>query len=126
MKDYKIEVTKKYEITCEDIDDIMAAAFEGGINYWCKKAEVVGNYLGEWANEQISRGGAVKLYDAESDDCWELNLENFLLGVIQAIEGDWYADYEWYKDGKIDTCQVDAAVADVIIQLALFDDVIFG
>ena len=42
-------------VTQEDIDDIMAGALEGGINYWCGEAEVVGNYLGEYASEQISR-----------------------------------------------------------------------
>ena len=31
-------------VTQEDIDDIMTGALEGGINYWCGEAEVVGNY----------------------------------------------------------------------------------
>ena len=40
-------------VSNEDIDDIMVSALEGGINYWCRKAEVKGEYLGEYASDQI-------------------------------------------------------------------------
>lgn len=33
----------------EIIDDIVTTALEGGICYWCKRAEVKGKYLGEFA-----------------------------------------------------------------------------
>ena len=52
----------------EDIDDIMVSALEGGINYWCRKAEVKGGYLGEYASDQISRGGELILHDTEDID----------------------------------------------------------
>lgn len=126
MKTYNIEINKKYIVTSEDIDDIMCAALEGGINYWCRKAEVVGEYLGDYASEQISRGGTLILYDAESSDKWELNLENLLCGIEKAIEENWYPEYEWLEDGRLETSQIDAEVADVIVQLALFDEIVFG
>ena len=44
-------------VSNEDIDDIMVSALEGGINYWCRKAEVKGEYLREYASDQISSGG---------------------------------------------------------------------
>ena len=124
METYNIEINKKYLVTSEDIDDIMCAALEGGINYWCRKAEVVGDYLGEYASEQISRGGTLILYDAESSDKWELNLENLLCGIEKAIE-EWY-EYEWFEDGRLETSQIDAEIADGIVQLALFDEIVFG
>ena len=114
------------KITQEDIDDIMVSALEGGINYWCCKAEVVGDYLGEYASEQISRGGTLKLYDAEEDEVYELNLDKLISGITKAISEGYFKHYEWYSATEIDPCNVDAEVADVIIQLALFDDVIFG
>lgn len=114
------------KITQQDIDDIMVSALEGGINYWCCKAEVVGDYLGEYASEQISRGGTLKLYDAEEDDVYELTLDKFIKGITKAINDGYFTHYDWYSRTEIDTCNVDAEVADVIIQLALFDDVIFG
>ena len=85
METYNIEINKKYEVTSQDIDDIMATALDS-ISYWCRKAKVVGEYLGEYASDQISRGGSLILYDAESNDCWELNLENLLHGIEKAIE----------------------------------------
>lgn len=126
MENYNIEVNKKYTVTPQDIDDIMVTVLEGGINYWCRKAEVVGEYLGEYASDQISRGGSLILYDAESSDNWELNLEKLLDGIQKAIEDNWFSDYDWYVGGGLDCCQIDGDVADVIVQLALFDEIVFG
>ena len=125
-KKFDIEITTKLTVTTEDIDDIMCAALEGGITYWCNKAEVVDEYLGEYASEQISRGGALKLYDCEEDEVYELTLEKLLNGIRLAVEGEYHKDYDWWDGGVIDTCNVDADVADAIIQLALFEDVIYG
>jgi len=126
MKEFKISVIHEIKVTQEDIDDIMCSALEGGINYWCNKAEVVGEYLGEYASEQISRGGALKLYDAEEDEVYELTLEKLLNGIEKAYDGNWFMEYGWCDGAKLDPCQIDAEVADVIVQLALFDEVVFG
>lgn len=125
METYNIEINKKYEVTSQDIDDIMATALDS-ISYWCRKAKVVGEYLGEYASDQISRGGSLILYDAESSDHWELNLDKLLCGIQKAIEDNWFDDYDWYVDGKLDTTEIDGDVADTIVQLALFDDIVFG
>ena len=126
MENFFVNIERTVKVTAEDIDDIMCSALEGGINYWCYKAEVVGEYLGEYASEQISRNGTLKLYDSEEDEVYELTLEKFLKGIQLAIQHNYYADYDWCNGNEIDTCQVDACVADVIVQLALFDDVIYG
>ena len=125
-KEFFIQATLNIKVTAQDIDDIMCSALEGGITYWCCKAEVVGNYLGEFASEQISRGGTLKLYDAEEDEVYELTLEKLLKGIKLAIQENYYADYDWCDGTMLDTCQVDANVADVIIQLALFEEVVYG
>lgn len=47
-KNEKLEVVKvalEIVLTQEDIDDIMCGALEGGINYWCDEAKVMGGYL---------------------------------------------------------------------------------
>lgn len=122
----EIEIRKRIKVTNEDIDDIMATALEGGITYWCNKVTVVGKYLGEYASEQISRNGKLKLHDAEEGETYELTLNKLLNGICKAIEHDYFVDYGWFVGNKLDTGMVDAEVADVIIQLALFDDVIYG
>lgn len=126
METYHLTITKTIKVTAEDIDDIMATALEGGINYWCNKAEVLGEPLGEYASEQISRGGTLKLHDAEDNRNHLLTRNGLLKGIRHAIERNYFADYQWFNGHGIDTCQVDAEVADVIIQFALFDDIVYG
>lgn len=126
MKKFEFEITTKFTVTEEDIDDIVCTALEGGINYWACEARVVGEYLGEWGHEQIARGGKLIIVDAEEDEEYELTKEKLLHGIKLAIEQEYYKRYSWYYEGKLDTCQIDAEVADVIIQLALFDEVVFG
>ncbi len=122
-KKFTIRPQIEVSMTQQDIDDIMVTALEGGINYWCRKAKVVGEYLGECASEQISRGGTLVLYDAESSDKWELTLEKFLNGVKLYFEQGCHVQVE---DNAIDTCDIDAGDADCIIQLAIFEEVVFG
>ena len=126
MQEFNIPIETILTVTQEDIDDIIATALEGGINYWCHRAEVVGGYLGEYASEQVSRGGVLKLYDSEDDCIYELTLEKLLHGIEIACIDNWYSEYGWCDGKHIDTCQIDASVADIIVQLALFNEVIYG
>ena len=111
-------------LTQQDIDDIKVTALEGGINYWCGRAEVVGEMLGDYASEQISRGGSLILHDAESPDKWELTRDMFLKGVeLYFKESHWITveDYAF-----VDLGGMDAEDADCIIQYALFGKLVFG
>lgn len=119
---YEVRAEITIGLTQQDIDDIMSTALDS-ICYWCGTAEVVGDYLGEYASEQISRGGCLLLHDAESAATWELNREKFLNGVKLYFEKGCHVQVE---DNRIDTCDVDAADADCIIQFALFGEVVFG
>lgn len=127
MDSWLIPVEQQIKVTTSDIDDIMCAALEGGICYWCGRAEVVGEYLGEYASEQISRGGTLKLYDCEDmNEVYELDRSKLLKGIKKAFEEGYYSEYEWCNGTVIDTCQVDADVADAIVQIAIFDEVVYG
>lgn len=125
MNEKRFTVRPQIEVnlTQQDIDDIMVAALEGGINYWCREAEVVGKYLGEYASDQISRGGSLILHDSESSDKWELTLEKFLNGVKLYFEDGCHVQVE---DNCIDAGDIDAGDADCIVQFALFGKVVFG
>ena len=126
MEKYKINLETELTVTQEDIDDIMCTALEGGITDWCGNAQVVGKYFGEYESEQISRGGKLLLYDMVEDQEYELTREDILNGIKMAVEEGYYDNYEWCDGKTLDTCNVDANVADVIVQLALFEDVIYG
>ena len=125
MKTFDVEIKMNVKLTQEDIDDIVCAALEGGISYWCRKAEVVGEYLGDYASEQISRGGMLRLYDAEEDDVYELTLEKLLHGFELWVIGG-YDTYGAVSNGEVDCCEIDADKADQIVQLALFDEIVYG
>lgn len=126
QKTFKLNVERTLKITEEDIDDIMVGALEGGINYWCCKAEVVGEYLNEWGSHQISKGGKLLLHNAEENEVYELTLEKFLSGIKKWYEngGDVYGVVK--NDGTIDCSEIDAGDADSIIQYAIFGELIFG
>lgn len=125
-KTYIVRPEIEAKLTGQDIDDIMVGALEGGINYWCREAEVVGDYLGEHASDQISRGGKLILHDAESNDKWELDLEKFLNGVKLWLQNGDDQYHALQKDGTIDCCEIDGEMADLIVQYALFGEVVFG
>lgn len=113
------------DVTRENIDDIMAAALGGGITHWCKQAEVVGDYLGENASEQISRGGVLTLHGADSDDKWTLSRHDFLQGLHLWFMNGMDVDHGVYN-GIFDAGAINSAEADCIIQYALFGKVVFA
>lgn len=123
---FKVEIKTNLTVTMEDIDDIMCAALEGGITYWCSKAKVVGEYLGEYGHEQIARNGKLMLYDMVEDEKYELDRDDLLKGIKMAIEEGYYENYEWFTGSSLNTDNIDGEVADVIVQMALFEDVIYG
>lgn len=128
---WNCEVNLNVIVKEEDIDDIMVSALEGGISYWCREAEVIGERMGEgWGHEQIARGGILRLYDAEDGEHYDLDREKFLAGLKKYLEHPLY-------DGTIlrgihedrmelDCGMIDALAADQIIQYALFGDIMYS
>lgn len=122
----KLTIQMAVELKQEDIDDIMCGALEGGITYWCNYAEIAEKeYYGEFASEQISRGGSLRLYDSEEDEIYVLDLEKFVAGFKKWVS-EGYDKYRAVQNGKIDCCEIDAECADQIVQMALFGDIIYG
>ena len=121
---YTVSATVSFEITSQDIDDIMSSALDGGIAYWCGRAEVVEEYLGEYASDQISRGGSLLLYDIEDGNSFELTLEKFLNGLQLWVEN--IRSFSLAFDGRLDMNEIDADVADAIVQYALFNEIVYG
>ena len=101
------------------------------MNYWCRSVVVEGDYLGEYASDQISRGGRLTfwLYEPFDDGMASrtLDLDKFLAGFKMWLENARAnCDVIDNVDGSVDCGQIDAICADEIIQHALFGDVVFG
>lgn len=126
MKRFEGKATINFKLNMQDIDDIMACALEGGINYWCSEAKVIGEYLGEYASEQISRGGILELYDTEDDEVYLFDIKKFIQGFEAWVENGYDYNGAVSANGKVDTSLIDAGDADTIIQLALFDEIVYG
>jgi len=129
----KITITKEIEITDQQMSDLMVAALEGGINYWCRKAEMkkdgIGGFDGVtledeeevvYASDLIAKGGTLILYDAESSDKWELNKEKFMQGLVKTLEWGDFKNVDELMDNH------DAETADVLVQFAVFGELTFG
>lgn len=128
-KKFDLKVQMTVSVTAQDIDDIMANALEGGINYWCTEAEVVEECrVADWGHEQIARGGKLLLhldepFDEKGTEVYELTLDKLLYGIqVWLANGGASA----VTDESIDTCQVDDVASDSIIQYAVFGELVFG
>lgn len=122
-KKFPVHAEIVVNLTMQDIDDIMCLALEGGITYWCCEAEVVGEYLGEYAHEQISRNGTLLLHYSEEDKEYQFTLEHFVQGFRLYLEQGCHIAVE---DSAIDTGDLDANDADCIVQFGLFGEVLYG
>lgn len=109
------------EITDQMIDNIMVTALEGGINYWCGRANVVKKPSVEtqYASHVISKGGELKLRDAESSDTWVLTREKLESGIAKAANHAGATVDAWYENHDCDS-------ADDAVQFALFNKLVFG
>lgn len=54
----------------------------------------------------------------------ELTLDKFLIGLRLWIENE--RAFELTDAGRLDVGQIDALAADIIIQYALFNDIVYG
>ena len=126
----KYTFTKTFTFDDSDILDVISAAVYD-IGYW----SCIDNSTETWheAHEALTgqdacfedvffhilkSGKSVMLIDVEDDEeVWELTLSRLLKGIQLAIDTD-------YWDGDIDS--LDGAVGDIIFQMALFDEIVFG
>ena len=129
-KKFEVHAESTARLTQQDVDDIMVSALEGGICYWSDCVEVVDRYLSEYASGQISRGGKLKIhvdepFDEANTEWYELDMEKFAQGFRLWLEngGDRYGAV---SNGEVDTCEIDGEMADLIIQYALFGEVVYG
>jgi hypothetical protein len=120
--------TSTVEVSAEDIDNLVSAAFEGGITYWCCQAKP---YVDTWPNEVeyvsqcLSRGYDIALYDAE-DVCDDGSPSEYILTLPAMIRGiEKYCDLHGVSFS--DLCEdYDGEAADCIVQYALFGKLVYG
>jgi hypothetical protein len=124
------------ELDDEFFDNIICTMLEGGSNYWIghiiikhpNDKKPTGMSLSEWASSAINNGGTILFYP--DDENIRLTLSK--RGLIQGLK-------DWMKsqpnevslinvNGKntLDAGNIDAGIADKILQYALFSKLIYG
>lgn len=107
------------KLTKEIIEDIMVTALEGGINYWCDRALPEEGYPlkdDEYLSGYFARTGRLILWDNE-EESHLLTLGKFQNGFT----------IEQARGGIIrDPGDIDAEIADRIIQYAIFGELVYG
>ena len=113
---YKVSVTLNYDIPQEDIDTLIDMAGYG-INYWARTAEVDEHtYTVQWDDDLEQPRKAVVSHQSLADALVWVATNHF--GYV----GDYARDY--FKEE--DAGNIDGDLADVVVQIAIFGEVIYG
>ena len=156
MKHWNKEIAKEInpqitiKITKEDVVDILSSAMDG-IGYWGRIVPNNEQYkeTKKWIRENeepdyeicyeeviaqmLFDGKSVAVRDIEDDQESWLSLSNLSCGIQKAFQEGYYSDYDWLvPDGggsnkwHLEPDQIDAEVADVIIQLSVLGEIVYG
>lgn len=124
MKNYNVTSTKHglSLISEEQLADLMVAALLGGINYWAGQCTIVENVEGkDYASDVVAYGGAILISNADDErETWTLTTSKLIKGIVYAMK-----HYEYESAEVLMDCH-DAETADVIVQFALFDEIVYG
>ena len=141
------------KITKEDVVDILSSAISG-IGYWGeivpndRQYEEAKKWLlenaepdyddGEICYEEVVAqilfdGKSVTVRDSEDDKESWLSLSNLAQGIQTAFREGYYSSYNWlvpdgdgFGEWHLETSQIDSEVADVIIQLSVLGEIVYG
>lgn len=150
-KEINPQITIK--ITKEDVVGILSSAMDG-IGYWGeiipndRQYEKAKRWLlenaesdyddGEICYEEVVAqiffdGKSVTVRDNEDDKESWLSLSNLAQGIQTAFREGYYSSYNWlvpdgdgFGEWHLETSQIDSEVSDVIIQLAVWGEVVYG
>lgn len=129
MNKYTFSFTKTFTFDETEITDVISSAIYD-IGYWC----VIDNDTDIWNEtsdslpddhtfedvffEILKNGHTVQLIDVEdADEVWDLTMEKLINGIKLTIEQN-------YWNGDFD--EIDGEVGDIIFQMALFNEIVFG
>lgn len=134
----KLTFTQTVEVAAERIHDLLTTALEGGCNYWLKTdPELVKEESKKFKGDlnitnQIMQGGTLHCFDAEEPETklGELNVFNIVRTLQAMADGKDLKNkkndhLKWHFNNFINEND-DAETADVVIQIALMGEIVFG
>lgn len=137
-------LTTEILVTDKDLADIITTAFYRGIN-WCERAYPKGGHWMGNPGNHILNGGVIILCDIDGEERYELNKFKLLRGITGLIEGDnwdlsqlgFKNEDAYYVDADntqcvlraghcLETGDIDADIADLIVQYGIFGKQVFA
>lgn len=123
------------EVDSEAVDNILWGAVNQGSTYWLHSVEVTREGSNGTNAEdgtptifgQIQTGGELT-FEAPEDDTdttfekYTLTLEDFLNGLSKYV----LEFPNCIEEGRVETCNIDSSMCDLILQYALFEEQIYG
>lgn len=112
-----------FEIKEEFISDVLSTAFSGGSNYWIEDIKNLSNDpKSHHFSRSVAQGDTLEIIDNEDYKVHKLDKDIFAEGYKR------YAEFCLKKGIQVysDPCDIDSQVADMILQFAIFNDLIFG
>ena len=106
----------------ERLEDLMCNALEGGITYWCRGIEVDDYRDCEWAHEAIAKGTRFTVHTYEDDPTV---VEDYACNKLPEALGKLAVDYPHQWSLFLEE-QDDADTADLVFQLYVFGEVVYG
>lgn len=130
MTTEKLTLPITVELDDTFFEDIIVTALEGGSNYWVdhitinhpegQKPKNTPNSM--WAGDALNRGGSVS-FTHNSEENNILTKGSLINGLMSWATS--YPDHISFIDGSIDAGNIDAGDADMILQYALFGEVVY-
>jgi hypothetical protein len=134
-----VEFESKIMITLDDefFNDIICTMLEGGSNYWIGRITIQhpdgvkpkGIPNSEWASSALNKGGSVIFVSNDCDpETVELTKDKLISGIKTFVFYKSHAGIITSDVGKctLDAGNIDAEYADMILQYALFDEIVYG
>jgi len=122
-----MKITIEQTLSKKTFTNLITTAFEGGIGYWAclnnlkPEFDTFEKPTSEKVAEILWSGGSVELFDTDYDydeaDKWELTLTKFVKGLKQYLETN---------ATRFELDDLDSYACDLIIQYALFDEIVFA
>ena len=116
-------VTTTLHLTDEFLRDVLTTAIEGGVTYWSRVSEY------QWDNPNPNQVYAVlvetEVYDHEPEE-HRVTLDTVVTGIQRVLAKPQLRLGLAAHIFALDAGDIDADDADVIVQMGLFDQVIYG
>lgn len=128
----KVLITVNVKVTQDDLTDILTTALEGGINYWCAHASPEKKVEGmKFASDCLKYGIDMWLWQyPEDDDAVKLTAEGLMTAIKWYLtsRNDTTITYLNPRTGEVelDCAQIDAELADILVQYAVFGEIVYG